>query len=514
MKLRTLLVLLLLLIVSSVHAQDSDNLLTNPGFEEGFRSVSEGKEVAEGWQPWNLAPGPNSPSYENAEPIYEQVAPDTTRIRSGENAQQYYTDLYFTHTGGIYQRVTEITPGAELRFSIYAYVWSSNLDDAEVSEEPAGVLVSVGIDPTGGTDPESSSIEWSVASEQYDAYRQYSVITEATSNAVTVFVRSGADFPQRNNFIFLDDAVLEVTPGSVAQQPTATEEPTDEPEPSETPVPSATPIPASDTPVPPTAVVLPTEADEDPTPTREGGGDATVPPPPTFPPPTDAPAEPSATAASNDPTDTPVPVGGPVDSQFPQTITHTVQRGDTVGRLAELYGSTISAIIDANGLDSRALIFVGQGLLIPVPISAPATVTPTATPVVVVVTATPGETGVYVVQPGDTLSQIAQNFNTTVNAVASLNGIANPNLIRVGQQLTIPGTGGPSDPDVVPTSPPAPTEEPTPEPTEAPQTYVVQPGDNLYRISLRFGVTMAELANANGIANINLVFAGQVLVIP
>ncbi len=500
MKIR-ILVLLSLLIVSSVHAQDSNNLLTNPGFEDGFRTVSEDKEVAEGWQPWNLSRGANSPKYENAEPIYEQVAPDTTRIRSGENAQQYYTDLYFTHTGGIYQRVTGIAPGAELRFSVYAYVWSSNLDDTDVSEQPAGVLVSVGIDPTGGTDPESSSIEWSVASEQYDAYRQYSVITEATSNAVTVFVRSGADFPQRNNFIFLDDAVLEITPGSVAQQPTATNEAV----PSETPEPSATSIPATNTPIPPTAVILPTQVDEDPTPTREGGGDATVPPP------TDLPIQPSATAIPNNPTQTPVPVGGPVDNQFPQTITHTVQRGDTVSRLAERYGSTISAIIKANGLSSRALIFVGQGLLIPVPISAPATVTPTATPVVVVVTATPGKTGVYIVQPGDTLSQIARKYNSTVNAIASLNGIVNPNRIRVGQQLTIPGAGGPPDPGVVSTSPPTPTQKPIP---QLPRTYVVRPGDNLYRISLRFGVSMAALANANGIANINLVFAGQVLMIP
>jgi LysM repeat protein len=46
------------------------------------------------------------------------------------------------------------------------------------------------------------------------------------------------------------------------------------------------------------------------------------------------------------------------------------------------------------------------------------------------------------------------------------------------------------------------------------QTYLVQPGDNLYRISLRFGVTMRALQEVNGIVNVNLLYAGQVLVIP
>lgn len=60
-----------------------------------------------------------------------------------------------------------------------------------------------------------------------------------------------------------------------------------------------------------------------------------------------------------------------------------------------------------------------------------------------------------------------------------------------------------------------PTSEPTPEasqPTE--QTYVVQAGDNLFRIALRFGVSLNELAAANNIANPRLIFVGQTLTIP
>src|SRR5690606_12562341 len=45
---------------------------------------------------------------------------------------------------------------------------------------------------------------------------------------------------------------------------------------------------------------------------------------------------------------------------------------------------------------------------------------------------------IHVVQPGDTLGALARRSNTTVSAIAGLNGIANPNLIHVGQRLTIP----------------------------------------------------------------------------
>jgi LysM repeat protein len=123
------------------------------------------------------------------------------------------------------------------------------------------------------------------------------------------------------------------------------------------------------------------------------------------------------------------------------------------------------------------------------------------------------------VQSGDTLSVIAQRFNTTLNALAQLNGIANPNRIFAGQRLIVPSAGGTGGPNTVPTSPALPTTQPpviiTATPVvSAPSTYVVQPGDSLYRISVRFNVSMIGLARANNITNYNLVFAGSTLVIP
>ncbi|MCC6190012.1 MAG: LysM peptidoglycan-binding domain-containing protein [Anaerolineales bacterium] len=108
---------------------------------------------------------------------------------------------------------------------------------------------------------------------------------------------------------------------------------------------------------------------------------------------------------------------------------------------------------------------------------------------------------IYVVQRGDTLFSIATRFGVTVQAIVAANGLANPNLIFVGQQLTIPTGGGPA-----PTAPP---------PTSAGgTTYVVQRGDTLFGIAVRFGVTVQAIVAANSLANANLIYAGQRLIIP
>ncbi len=55
---------------------------------------------------------------------------------------------------------------------------------------------------------------------------------------------------------------------------------------------------------------------------------------------------------------------------------------------------------------------------------------------------------------------------------------------------------------------------PTPPPTPGYRTHVVQPGENLFRISLNYGVNMYDVARLNGITNLALIYAGQVLLIP
>ena len=120
---------------------------------------------------------------------------------------------------------------------------------------------------------------------------------------------------------------------------------------------------------------------------------------------------------------------------------------------------------------------------------APTTPAPTQTPPAVETT--------YVVQPGDNLFRIALRHNTTMEAIASANGIANPALIYVGQELTVPSSGA----------------EPSPPPPGG-TTYVVQPGDNLFRIALRYDMSYMYLAQYNGITNPANIYIGQVIRIP
>ena len=99
----------------------------------------------------------------------------------------------------------------------------------------------------------------------------------------------------------------------------------------------------------------------------------------------------------------------------------------------------------------------------------------------------------YTVQPGDTLTRIAARFGTTVEALAAANGLVNPHLIYVGQVLMIP------------------TVAPSPRPG---RIHVVQPGETLFRIAVRYGTTVDRLMARNGLSNPQRIFVGQVLRIP
>lgn len=95
----------------------------------------------------------------------------------------------------------------------------------------------------------------------------------------------------------------------------------------------------------------------------------------------------------------------------------------------------------------------------------------------------------YTVKSGDTLSGIAQKYNTTVNELAKLNNISNVNLIYAGQVMKLP-TGSTQ------------TKE---------KTYTVKAGDTLGEIAQKFNTTVNELARKNNISDVNLIYVGQVL---
>lgn len=110
--------------------------------------------------------------------------------------------------------------------------------------------------------------------------------------------------------------------------------------------------------------------------------------------------------------------------------------------------------------------------------------------------------GGHVVQPGETLSSIADQYGVSVDALASANDIANPNIIYTGETIVI------GDPNANYTAEAASA-------TSAPAvTHVVQPGDMLSVLAQTYGVALTALAQSNNIANPNAIYVGEVLTIP
>lgn len=176
---------------------------------------------------------------------------------------------------------------------------------------------------------------------------------------------------------------------------------------------------------------------------------------------------------------------------------HNVDTGETLRSIATLYGTTWQALAAANGITNANYIQAGTRLLIP----AVGGVQPAPQPAPAPAPAPAPVARSYTVQPGDTLSQIAERFGVTVESIRVLNNITDNRAIFPGDILRLPPTGGPV---VV---------QPAPAPVVSGR-YIVQPGDTMFRIAARHGVNVYRLAEANGILNLNQIYAGQVLVIP
>lgn len=119
------------------------------------------------------------------------------------------------------------------------------------------------------------------------------------------------------------------------------------------------------------------------------------------------------------------------------STTYTVRAGDTVSAIARRTGSSVAAIVAANGLGADAMIVVGERLTIPTSGSGtPRRETPSAP-----------TASTYTVRAGDTVSGIAARYGTTVSAVVAANGLGSDAMIRIGQTLRLSGSSSaPSTP--------------------------------------------------------------------
>ncbi|MCH5382592.1 LysM peptidoglycan-binding domain-containing protein [Limosilactobacillus fermentum] len=182
---------------------------------------------------------------------------------------------------------------------------------------------------------------------------------------------------------------------------------------------------------------------------------------------------------------------------------YTVQSGDTLSGIAVEYNTTTATLTSLNNLSNPNLIYVGQRLLVKsASTSAASSATSTATSTASA-TSTSSTTSAttYTVKSGDTLSSIASSHNTTTAALTSLNSLANPNLIYVGQVLKLANTTTASTSS---TSSAAST-------SSSAMTYTVKSGDTLSSIASSYNTTTSTLTSLNNLSNPNLIYVGQVL---
>ncbi|MCS6844631.1 MAG: LysM peptidoglycan-binding domain-containing protein [Caldilineales bacterium] len=194
-------------------------------------------------------------------------------------------------------------------------------------------------------------------------------------------------------------------------------------------------------------------------------------------------------------------VGAEASFRPQAAIVHTVKRGDTLSGIAARYGSSVQAIVQANGL-SGTTIYPGQSLLVPQVSQGSGAAAAAPKP-----SGAALKSIVHVVRAGDTLSSVAARYGTTVAAIKQANGLAS-NTIYVGQSLLIPvGAASPSGHrQYIPTSGGTVG-------GACGSAYTVQPGDTLGGIAARCGLTVSELRSYNGMDASTVLRPGQVLVV-
>ncbi|RMG79704.1 MAG: LysM peptidoglycan-binding domain-containing protein [Chloroflexi bacterium] len=187
-------------------------------------------------------------------------------------------------------------------------------------------------------------------------------------------------------------------------------------------------------------------------------------------------------------------------AQADDELTHVVQPGENLFRIALRYGVNMDELAAYNNIANTWQIYSGQVLKIP-GIDAPTDAEIVENPLVA------GTPITHVVQRGETLGVIAQQYGTTIEQILQANQIDNPNRILVGQTLQIWSTESAALEMEVAAESTTPTAAPTIE-------HVVQRGETLSDIARQYGVDWPTLAQVNQLSSPNQIYAGQTLLIP
>ncbi len=166
------------------------------------------------------------------------------------------------------------------------------------------------------------------------------------------------------------------------------------------------------------------------------------------------------------------------------TGSYTIRRGDTLSRLASRFGTTVSMLRQLNGLRNDHLS-VGQ--LVKIPADEPKTLAVASS-----TKASPSlSTRTYKVRRGDTLSEIARRYGTSLFAIYYANPSVSARRLKIGQMLAIPGAQVRMA--VVET------------------THIVKRGESLWTISRRYGQSLASILKLNDLRQGDIIKPGQIL---
>ena len=158
-------------------------------------------------------------------------------------------------------------------------------------------------------------------------------------------------------------------------------------------------------------------------------------------------------------------------------INYVVKKGDTLSKIAKLYGTTVNEIARINKIKNVNLIYPGQVLEIILKSNNIEQTQNTIT---------------YIIKRGDNLWNIARKYGVSVNDIVKWNNIKNKNLIYAGNRLIIyTNNQNNSNNNQI--------------------NYIVKRGDTLSAIALKYNTTVNRLVQINGIKNKNLIYVGQII---
>ena len=167
-----------------------------------------------------------------------------------------------------------------------------------------------------------------------------------------------------------------------------------------------------------------------------------------------------------------------------------VAPGDTLLGIADQYGTTVDAIEAANDLSDPNRVVIGSVLQVP----------GTGSPEQTADNAPGSSGGTVIVAAGETLTEIAYQYGTTVDALATLNNLDDPNQVAIGSVLQIPEAGASATATLASGT--------------SGLTVTVSPGQTLSSIAAEHGTTVAMLEAVNGIVHPDLIVSGMQLHLP